>query len=513
MMERKPRVARASEYGFATICANAGVHPQKVSEDETGWDYLVEFPPDPDFSPAGAQPPGVSAYSQIKSTTGRTVSTSITLSNARRMAQQSHPWFIVLFHRLPSGETRIYAKHFWIDLITESLKAIRKADLAAEKLHKKALTISFDDSDDHTDDLLQWMEETIATIDDYHGQKTSVYESVGYENGQASVKFSFQSEKSDAVAKAFLGIGTVQIQDFEMVPHRFGLPDPRGQLLAGTATLTASPSTWYNCRIKVRAKNEDNPIVMPGKAAFTSFPRGYARFTSEYMDLVWSTSDNGVTFNSKISIHERRSLIALVTHVRLLSLFTTTDTDIQIWVGGRRVYGGRARKAEDGRWHQLYLLLAFLHSLSPDELELSIEDVVAAAPELARLREIVAVKGVTCTLEFTDIERVPVGAERLLYAAQVTVGSVTFFAIVERPVIVEDATGLQRRFELGDPRIIESYASTGDGLGQQMQADFERQINQSHLTLGIADIRPALEGREIRIYGSPGFDRLDERTN
>ncbi|MDG4900523.1 MULTISPECIES: hypothetical protein [unclassified Mesorhizobium] len=512
-MSRRPRVDKASEYAFATICANAGVHPQQVSEDETGWDYLVEFPPDPDFTPADAQPAALSAYSQIKSTTGRIVRTSITLSNARRMAQQSHPWFVVLFHRLPSGETRIYAKHFWIDLITESLRAVRKADLAGEKLHKKTLTISFDENDDHTDDLMPWMEKTIAEVGDYRGQKTSAYKSVGYEGGQASVKFSFQSENADAVAKAFLGIGSVQIQDFEMVPHRFGLPDPRGQLLAGTATITASPSTWYSCRIKVRAKNEDSQIVMPGKAAFTSFPRGYARFTSEYVDLVWSTSDNGVTFNSKISIDQRRSLIALLTHVRLLSLFTTTDTDIQIWVGGRRVYGGRARKAADGRWHQLHALLTFLSSLSEDDLELSIADVVAAAAELARLREIVAVKGVTCSLEFTDVERVPAGAERLLYAAQVAVGTVTFFAIVERRVISEDATGLQRRFELGDPRIVESYAGTGEGLDQQMQADFEREINQSHLTLGVADIRPALEGREIRIYGSPGFDRSNETAS
>ncbi|AZO24393.1 hypothetical protein EJ070_29355 [Mesorhizobium sp. M1E.F.Ca.ET.045.02.1.1] len=509
-MGRKPRVDKASEYEFATICANAGVYPQVVNEDETGWDCLVEFPPDPNFVPAEAQPAGLSAYAQIKSTIGRYRSTSITLSNARRMAQQGHPWFIVLFHRPASGERRIYARHIWGDLITESLKAIRLADLAGEKLHKRTLAISFDGSDDHTEDLVQWIEQTIIAVGvDYQSKKLNIFRSVGYEEGHASIKFSFQVENADEVAKVFLGIGEVQIQNFEFVPKRFGLPDKRGQLLAGTATLTASPATWYSCQIRIRAKNKDTPIVIPGKAAFTTFPRGYARFSSEFLDLVWSTSDNGVQFNSKITIEERRSLGALVAHVRLLTLVTSSDTDMQIWAGGRRIYGGRARKAADGRWHQLYPVLEFLRSLSTDDVELSIADVVRASAELGRFQEIAAVRGVACTLEFTDVERVPVGAERLLYSAQVTVGSATFFAIVERPVIREDATGPQKHFALGDPRIIESYAATGDGLEQQFQADFEREINQSFLTLGVADIRPAFEGHEIRIYGSPGFDRLD----
>lgn len=427
------------------------------------------------------------------------------------MAQQGHPWFVVLFHQPSSGEARIYSRHFWIDLITESLKAIRTADLAGEKLHKKTLAISFDDSDDHTDDLIEWIEQTIATVGTgYQADKVNAYQSVGYEDGQASLKFSFQSEKADELAMAFLGIGEVQIQNFEIVPKRFGMPDPRrGRLLAGTATLTASPATWYRCQIKIRAKNEDSPIVIPGRAALTSFPRGYARFTSEFLELVWSSSDNGIQFNSKITIEERRTLSALVTHVRLLAYVTSGETDMQIWAGGRRIYGGRCRKAADGIWRGLYPVLLCLQSLATDEIEISIAEVAEAAGELWRFQEIVAVNGATCDLEFTDIERVPVGAERLIYSARVAVGSVRFFAIVERPVISEDATGPQRRFGLGQPRVVESYAVTGEAeaLEKQMQADFEREINQSNLTLGILDIRPAFEGREIRIYGSPGFDR------
>lgn len=508
-MDRAPRIDKAAEHEFATLCSIGGVYPQKVSEDETGWDYLVEFPPDPSFVPADAQPAGRSAYAQIKSTIGRYRRTSITLSNARRMAQQSHPWFIVLFHRLPSGERRIYARHFWVELISESLKAVREADLASEKLHKKTLAISFKDSDDHTDDLIQWMEQTIEKVGaDYLKQKLNVFDSVGYEDGHASIKFSFQGNNADEVAKAFLGIGEVKIQNFELTQKRFGLADKRSQLLVGTATLQASPTRWINCQIKIRGKREDAPISVPGKAAFTSFPRGYARFTSEFLEIIWSTDDNAVQFNSKITIEQRRSLAELVTHVQLLALVTSSETDMQIWVGGRRVYGGRARKAADGRWRELYPLLSFLQSIALDDLELSITGVAAASAELLRFREIVGVKGVACTLDFTDIGGVPFGASLLLYSAQVTAGTATFFAIVERSVITERQEGERRYFELGDPRIVESYAVEG-GADEQFQADFEREINQSSRTLGILDIRPAFEGREIRIYASPGFDPID----
>ncbi|MEI9406887.1 hypothetical protein [Mesorhizobium argentiipisi] len=509
-MDRQPRVDRASEYEFATICANAGVHPQKVSEDETGWDYLVEFPPDPNFAPADAQPAGRSAYAQIKSTIGRYHRTSITLSNARRMAQQGHPWFIVLFYRLPSGERRIYARHFWIELISESLKAVRAADLANEKLHKKTLTISFEDSDDHTGDLIRWIEETIAKAGvDYQRQKLNAFHSVGYEDGHGSIKFSFQSDNADEFAKALLGIGEVKIQNFEMTPKRFGMADQRGHLMASTATLQSSPATWKDCVIKIRARGEDDAISIPGKVAYTSFPRGYARFTSEFLEIVWSTDDNAVQFNSKITIEQRRSLAALVTHVRLLARVTSSDTDIQIWIEGRRAFGGRGEKARDPRrWNQLHPLLSFLHSLVADDISVSIAEIAAASAELRRFREIVAY-GVSCTLEFTDVEGVPLGGERLLYSAQVTVGPATFFAIVERPVLREDQNGEQRHFELGDPRIVDSYAVSGAAVDEQFQADFEREINQSSRTLGIADIRPAFEGREIRIYTSPGLDRAD----
>ncbi|TRC75522.1 hypothetical protein FJV83_08725 [Mesorhizobium sp. WSM4307] len=155
--------------------------------------------------------------------------------------------------------------------------------------------------------------------------------------------------------------------------------------------------------------------------------------------------------------------------------------------------------------------MLFLQSLATDDIEISIADVAKAGVELARFQEVVAVKGVTCDLEFTELEKVPVGAERLVYSAHITVGEATFCAIVERPVISEDATSPQRRLGLGSPRIIESYAGTGEVevLQSQLQADVEREINQSNLTLGIADIQPAFEGSEIRIYGSPGFDRAD----
>lgn len=173
-MGRKPRVDKASERKFANLCSNAGILCQFVTEDETGWDCLVEFPPEGHVGPAESQPGGKRCYVQIKSRVQPAAQTEVTLSNARKMVQDFAPWFIVLFHEPKAGGQEIYAKHVWQDLITDSLKRIRLSDTNGEVLHRKRMTITFEESDRHTDDLCAWMEKVIDEMGRHYAELSRI---------------------------------------------------------------------------------------------------------------------------------------------------------------------------------------------------------------------------------------------------------------------------------------------------------------------------------------------------
>jgi hypothetical protein len=427
------------------------------------------------------------------------------------MAQQGHPWFIVLFHRLPDGSDRIYAKHFWQDLITKSVEAIRVADLAGEKLNQKELSITFADEDEHSGDLIRWIEATINHVGpDYLQSKRALYASIGFEDGAAKITFKIHGKTEDEIAKGLLGLGPgLKITDFDLRPIRFGLADLRQQLRMSTATLIVTQPPAIPCTLRIRPEHSPEPFSVPAKATFLQEPKRYARFSSDYLEIVWSMSDNKVDFSGSLKTDAHRRISALETYVRLLDALTRKRADVQVWMNGGRRHGGKTTptNVQDDRWDKLHTLVRFLHSLAPEDPELSIAEVVDAWREVEVLRELVATDGVQCTLEFESLVAVPFGAERLLYYAHLTVGGQTFFALVERTVLNEIREKEYRRYELGNPHLLESYAVSGERNDTQFQADFERELNQSAVrTLGLADVKAAVEGGDIGVYTSPGFE-------
>lgn len=115
MIKRLPRYA---ETRFAEFCAEAGVLCHHAEEDESGWDYLIEFPAQRSFTPADTHPPPTTAFVQVKSTSTNKLSCFVKLSTARRAALDTEPWFVVLMRKTIQDESpRIFAVDVWEDII------------------------------------------------------------------------------------------------------------------------------------------------------------------------------------------------------------------------------------------------------------------------------------------------------------------------------------------------------------------------------------------------------------
>jgi hypothetical protein len=225
------RLARFAETSFATLCAAAGALCNESQEDENGWDYLVEFPADVAIGPADTHPPAKRAFVQIKSTRTNRPTCSIKLSNALKAAQSRDPWFVILTVET-RAKPKIYAVHIWESLIEKILKAVRQATIEKAPLHRRRLVINFTESDGHTDDLIDWMKDTIKSVTpEYSEAKKRIYETVGYSNGHGAGTLTFAVDNVEQIFDEFLGLGKgLPISRFTYTPARFGLSDSQPQI-------------------------------------------------------------------------------------------------------------------------------------------------------------------------------------------------------------------------------------------------------------------------------------------
>ena len=192
-----------AERYFALLCGEAGVTCNRSSdEDNAGWDYVIHFPHDlNDNRPKDEQPAPETAFVQVKSTNSAPFAVQLKLSNALRMAKESQPYFLVLIVGTGKGR-RVFARHFWVDEIETTLRRVRHADVSGhrDRLNRRKLTVRLAEDDDHTDDLLAWMQSTIRAVrGNYPAAKTAIMGSVGYERGNTKFAVTFKGSPDEII--------------------------------------------------------------------------------------------------------------------------------------------------------------------------------------------------------------------------------------------------------------------------------------------------------------------------
>lgn len=497
------RLARYAETSFASLCALGGALCHESQEDENGWDYLVELPEDESTGPADTAPPGKQAYVQVKSTRNARLSCSVKLSNALKAARSRDAWFVVLMVEA-EPRPKTYAVHIWAETMKDWLKAGRKASIEKAPVHKRRVTVNFNEADLHSDDLVEWVQETIATAaPDYALAKKSIYETVGYENGFGAGKLSFRADDAEQFFDELLGLGTgLPISKFTFTPSRFGLSDkePIVDLNAGTVQITPHPAG--DCELRIRGPKSSAPISVPGKVFSLGMPwlpieQQRVRVSAPGFEVVW-LNEGESRFTASLHAEARVPLDDIHNFATMITWLGAGSIDVQAWVGNTRFLGGTLeadgiRKGAD--WPKVREIVATLRGLQPRadaSLTVSLADIRRSMRDLYLMHQVTSPSEMC--LEFEPFPDQTYDFEKMLYYATANAGELAAYALVEREVLRwAEAPDGRRKVEFGVPIIRESWlvANACEQQRRLMDGDYDHhlaQMQKASKVVGLRDI-------------------------
>ncbi|WP_193172116.1 hypothetical protein [Nisaea nitritireducens] len=486
-MTRDRRLAKSAERHFSVMCSDAGLLCHSATEDEMGWDFLVEFPPNQYSGPAESMPAGSQAYVQIKSTTQAACQTRIKLTNARQSSQQKDPWFVVLFHQPKDQELKIYALHYWDDLIYKSLKAVRQADLEGHKLNRKYISLRFDNKDDHTYNLLYWMEKTITQHGPLYNMKKRQYaETLGYEDGYGNGNITFSMKDEDGFIKQLLGINKpIEIDKFNFTPSRFGISDkfPLVEFKGGTASI--GPVSPTKCRIDFRGINSLQTVSLDGQVFSTGLGEFDDRFkiirvSAIFFEILWrldEKSDFSINFDPDklIKIKDLEDISSIMRWCH------DGPVDIQLWIDEKRILGAEIKiddSAPVETWNTLKHICYFFRTFFNADVEISAQKIFFDIDRLIEIQALIDQPSFSIDLNLnTDADAHTDSIMQIddcIYSITEPFGDRICFSVIRRPVTEKIKKGRKVKVFLGNPKILQAYSvkTNNPSVEKQLNDDF-----------------------------------------
>jgi len=486
------RLGRAGERRFASLCADYGAVCNKPEEDESGWDAIVDLPARPVAGlPADLQTALPALLVQIKSHEKPLLRANLKLSNALKFARSDSPCFIVLMILAPDSDVpRFYAAHFWERLIARTLQRGREAShagVAEEELNRQSLTISFGPEDEHSGDLLAWMEATVGTVGrDYAGAKRLLRETVGYGPDKFGGSVTIGPlESVEQLIDHQLGLGTsIPMSGIRFHNRRFGIdfqmPMPEGDI--HSARLLANPAD--KCRIRLRGPDGAEAIIRGDVIvpAVGNIPEAQfkTRFRSPILDIVWAWSGHS-TITGHIDTAIQLDPSTLAAMARIASWGDQGAVDIQVYARDQRIMaalgtiGGNEDQVNWGHLADLVGTLATLSGYREVVLPtISIEQVLESE-FLQGFHLFLTADSTNVTTKLRGEARPPEATHGVGYALT-AIGSWVFGALVKMPIRHQTHADDQWSIEFGPVQIVESYAfeeSEAHGV-EALKSDYPR---------------------------------------
>ena len=331
-MTRAARTDRNAEDDVARLCRGAGASVQRVSEDDNGYDLIVEFPfPDID-------PPLTRCLIQVKSVQSRRRATRMKVSNALKLAKETLPCFIALV-TYPGGPNRheaIYLRHIWTREMAEALETARRRAARDEPLNRQHLSINFTPNERVDDALAQHLLSVVAREGAHYGdRKRQLADSLGYENGWGEGRFVLaQGHNEGDLQDLLLGSRTgLPVQSFTITEARFGIPGPQITNGPGILSVTAEPRA--RCAVVLTRRGTYEQLSWTGgvfSAGMDWLPIEEQKFRIAAGPLELLISGTGrVTTTWETQLDAPRSLEDLERDARFLSMMDGSTIDMELW--------------------------------------------------------------------------------------------------------------------------------------------------------------------------------------
>lgn len=450
-----------TEYTFATMCADHGATCNKSQEDETGWDYLIEFPAQavPGGLPIDIHPAPRSCLVQVKSTVTGVRRTRIKVSNALRFAKSPLPCFIVLFvfGREGGSPREIHVLHFWKDMIARTLETARRLEAAGDtSFHRHYIALSFEPAKAETN-LLSHLETEVESVGrNYAEEKRRIFELVGFEEsfGDGAITFG-ENVTLDDIVDAELGLrGPLEVSRFRFQSTRFGIPAqvPLADFDSGVVHIEAQSSGA--CTILLSSETGEGEIALDGEVFTPSqrdLPDEYLklRVKASFVDLLVKPHTGESTINIKLAYTERLPLPDLAKFVAMRILLGSGPLDCQIWHKGVLLFGGQVSfpnlKTEPD-WQIFQELTGHLtrhvaiEKLPPD-LRVSVSDLASVGQDIVDFRSAASEPTLGLTGVLDDHSLSPGEPCSVFYACHLPVAGHTFYALLRRQGCVTAVNG------------------------------------------------------------------------
>lgn len=261
------RLGRPAQDEFKLLCSQRNITCNPSLEDDHGWDFIIEIQaPGSGELVADKVPAPRPVLVQIKSTKNKLAQTRIKLSNTLKFAKTDLPCFVVLFHYNKKGnKQRIYACHFWKDLIERSLKRGRKVSVEGKPINQSTVSISFTGQDDHSGDLIEWIINTVNALPiEYGNEKRELANKLGYEGQSYRGKLAIGPLKGiEEIVDHQLGLTDyLPVTQIKLVDSRFGIDDPSPIYEGTSGQISLRPNGSREWTLVLQA-SDNEPISLP----------------------------------------------------------------------------------------------------------------------------------------------------------------------------------------------------------------------------------------------------------
>lgn len=253
---------------FREICADAKLVCNGSERDRTGWDFIVEMPLEEtnQLSPLDKRPAPISCHFQVKTIWRKNDRIKLRLSAAERLAKEKKPAFIYIFKVSDDLEyVDAYFIHMIGDPLATILKRLRQEHArGANKINHKYISFSTSKMGVTIPPTGAALKEAIINAcghdaSEYLTKKEKLIDSIGFDEPRFHGEISLRHGDDEVLIDAFLGKGTLEVDDFKAFETRFGIPLPQTPDGPNRGRLSFSPNPTDKCRVLIRSGG-DTPV-------------------------------------------------------------------------------------------------------------------------------------------------------------------------------------------------------------------------------------------------------------
>ena len=226
-------LGRLGEARFAVMCAEARLLAQRPTDDQNGWDFLVEFPSAGDEEDDGVPQPR-QALVQVKTVWEGARDVDLRLSAAARLGKSPFPSFLCILEVANTGEVvRLHVMHMWTPLLDRVLTKLREMRAAGRStsVNKVGFRVPVPKAASglppRGEDLRTAMDTAIGPDHAaYRAAKDDYLREAGFPTRPVSGQMTFKVSGPHDYQDFMLGLRELPVIAFEATTTRWGVPLP-----------------------------------------------------------------------------------------------------------------------------------------------------------------------------------------------------------------------------------------------------------------------------------------------